>query len=59
MAVLGARSISLVMASLVFPLALASKNLPKVIRVKIIAADSKYRSMLYWLTKAMSPWPKP
>ena len=40
-AVCGARSISLLIASLVFPLDLASKYLPKVIRVKIVAADSK------------------
>ena len=40
-AVSGARPISLAMASEVRPLALASKNLPRVIRVRIMAAESK------------------
>ncbi len=43
-AVLGAKSISLAMASDVLPLERASRYLPKVIRPKIIAPDSKYKS---------------
>ena len=42
-AVLGARSTSLPMASAVLALERASRNLPTVIRVRIMAADSKYR----------------
>ena len=45
-AILGLRSISWRIASPVFPFALASRNLPTVISVRIIAADSKYRFML-------------
>ena len=44
-AVLGARSISFRMASPVLPLLRVSRYLPSVISVKIIAADSKYRSI--------------
>ena len=44
-AVLGARPISFSMASLVFPLLLASRYLPSVISAKIMAADSKYKSI--------------
>ena len=40
-AVLGARSISLVMASLVLDLERASSHLPKVISVRMVAAPSK------------------
>ena len=40
-AVLGARSISLVIASLVLPLLLVSRYLPSVMSARIIAADSK------------------
>ena len=40
-AVLGARSISRVMASLVLPLERVSRNLPRVISVRIMPADSK------------------
>ena len=43
-AVLGAISISLVMASLVFPLERASRYLPMLISARIMTADSKYRS---------------
>ena len=43
-AVLGARSISLLTASVVLLLETASKYFPTVIRVRIIAQDSKYRS---------------
>ena len=45
MAVLGERSMSLEMASVVLPFARASKYFPSVMRVRIIAADSKYRSI--------------
>ena len=44
-AVLGARSIRRVMAWEVLPLDRVSKNLPRVMRVRIMPADSKYRSM--------------
>ncbi len=43
-AVFGDRSISFVIASLVFPLERPSRYFPTVIRVRIIPADSKYRS---------------
>ena len=43
-AVLGTKSIIFLIDSEVFPLDLASKYLPSVINVKIIAADSKYKS---------------
>ena len=36
-----------------------TRNLPKVMRVRIIPADSKYRSIWYFATSAMSPWPRP
>ena len=58
-AVFGAKSISFVIASLVLPLARASRNLPKVISVKIIPADSKYKSIENRCTSAKSPCPKP
>ena len=41
MAVFGVRSISFFIASEVLPLALDSRNLPKVINVSITPADSK------------------
>ena len=44
-AVFGARSMSLDIASLVFPLDLSSRNLPRFISVRIIAEVSKYKSM--------------
>ncbi len=59
MAVFGDRSISLVMASLVLPLERLSRYFPTVIRVRIMPADSKYRSWEYCSTTAMSPWPRP
>ena len=59
MAVFGDRSMSLVMASLVFPLERLSRYFPTVIRVNIMPADSKYRSWEYCSTTAMSPWPRP
>ncbi len=59
MAVLGDRSMSLVMASLVFPFERLSRYFPTVIRVSIIPADSKYRSWEYCCTSAMSPCPRP
>ena len=43
-AVFGARFRSLLMASEVLPFARASKNLPRVISVRIVPAPSKYRS---------------
>ena len=46
-AVFGARSKSLLIASEVFPLDLASRYFPTVISVRIIDADSKYKSMWY------------
>ncbi len=58
-AVLGARSISFVTASLVLLLERVSRNFPTVIRVKIIPADSKYKSWLNWFTAAISPCPSP
>ena len=42
-AVLGARRIRLLRASVVFPLERASNSLPTVMRVRIMAADSKYK----------------
>ena len=45
-AVFGARSISFAIASEVFPFALASKNLPKLIRVSMVPALSKYISCI-------------
>ena len=44
-AVFGARSIKRAMACPVLPLERVSRNLPNVIKVKIMPADSKYRSM--------------
>ena len=58
-AVLGAKSIRRLMASPVLPLDRVSRNLPRVMRVRIMPADSKYRSMWYLVTSSMSPWPKP
>ena len=55
----GARSMSFSMAVLVLPLARASRNLPMSMRVTIMPADSKYRLVLYWATRAQSPWPMP
>ncbi|MPN08945.1 hypothetical protein SDC9_156233 [bioreactor metagenome] len=43
-AVFGARPISFFIASEVLPLVTDSKYLPKVIKVKIVAPDSKYNS---------------
>ena len=57
-AVLGERSISEVTASVVLPFARASKYLPKVISVRIIAADSKYRSIEAMCAASASPAPK-
>ena len=45
-AVLGARLISFSIASPVLPLLRVSRYLPSVISVKIIAADSKYKSII-------------
>ncbi|OQC73796.1 MAG: hypothetical protein BWX45_00287 [Deltaproteobacteria bacterium ADurb.Bin002] len=46
-AVSGARSMRLLIAFVVFPLLYASSVFPTVISVRIIAADSKYRSCRY------------
>ena len=45
-AVLGARSMSFVIASEVLPLARASMVLPMVMSVRIVPADSKYSSII-------------
>ena len=58
-AVLGARSIRRPMASLVLPLERVSRNLPRVMRVRIMPADSKYRSIDHRATRSASPWPSP
>ncbi len=58
-AVFGLRSISFSKALEVLPLERLSKYLPKVIRVRIMPADSKYRFMVCSSAKAGSPWPKP
>lgn len=58
-AVLGARSIRREMAWEVLPLERVSRNLPRVMRVRIMPADSKYRSMWYCSTRAQSLWPRP
>ncbi len=42
---MGVRSIRRVMASDVLPLARASRNLPRVMSVRIMPADSKYKSI--------------
>ena len=46
-AVLGASPINFLIACDVFPLEIASKYLPNVIKVKITAADSKYKCIAY------------
>ena len=56
-ALLGARSMSFEMASEVRPFARASKNLPSVISVSIMPADSKYSSCMKTSTVARSPSP--
>ena len=53
----GARSTSLAMASVVLPFARASKYLPSVMSVRIMAADSKYRSMAARCAACRSPAP--
>ena len=58
-AVLGDKSISFSIASLVFPLERVSKYLPTVINVNIMPEDSKYKSDAYLLTNSASPCPKP
>ena len=54
-AVLGARFINLVMASEVLPFARASSVFPNVISVRIMPADSKYKSIIKLWTAAISP----
>ena len=44
-------------ASVVLPLDMASSIFPIVIRVGIMAADSKYRFMPYFITVSWSPFP--
>ena len=58
-AVFGARFISLVIASEVFPFARASSVFPKVISVRIMPADSKYKSIIKLWTVIISPCPNP
>ena len=55
----GAKSMSFSRARLVCPLARASKYFPRVIRVTIMPADSKYKLVLYSFTNAKSPCPSP
>ena len=54
-AILGESFIRLFSASVVFPLERASSILPTVIKVRIIAADSKYSSSIYCIARALSP----
>ncbi len=58
-AVFGARSRSLESASFVFPLERVSKYFPNVINVRIVPADSKYKSIAYRCTNSICPCPKP
>ena len=58
-AVWGVRSIRLFSASVVRPLERASSSLPTVMRVRIMAADSKYKSWRYCITSASSPVDSP
>ena len=53
-AVFGDKSISFFIASEVLPFALASKNLPNVIKAKTTAADSKYKSIENCITMSIS-----
>ena len=55
----GARSISFSIALEVRPLERASSHFPKVIRVTIMPADSKYRFMRYKSARELSPWVRP
>ena len=54
-AVLGVRAISDLMALEVFPLDRLSSILPRVIKVTIIAAPSKYTSIKSFAAKSLSP----
>ena len=54
-AVFGTSFIKLFNASVVLPLEWDSSIFPTVINVKIIAADSKYNSIIYFITNASSP----
>ena len=54
-ALFGERSISALIASVVFLLARASKYFPRVMRVSIIPTDSKYRSWQKPCARAVSP----
>ena len=58
-AVSGASSVSFDIASLVFLLDLVSKYFPRVISVNIITADSKYKSIWYFITSSSFPTPNP
>ena len=58
-AVLGAKFISFVIASDVFPFARASSVFPNVISVRIMPADSKYKSIIKLWTVSISPCPNP
>ena len=54
-AIFGARSINFDREDLVLFLDFSSRYLPRVIRVKIMAEDSKYKFFLYTSTKSKSP----
>ena len=56
-ALFGARSIRLLTAFVVFPLLYASSIFPTVIKVRIIAADSKYMSCRQCIAISASPTP--
>ena len=58
-AVFGDKSISFVIASLVLPLERLSRYFPTVIRVRIMPADSKYKSWEYCSTTSICPCPSP
>ena len=52
----GARRIRLFSASVVFPFERASSVLPTVIRVRIMAADSKLNLSMYSIVSALLPF---
>ena len=56
-AVFGARRIRPLRASVVRPFDMASSSLPTVMRVGIMAADSKYRFIPYFITTSCRPFP--
>ena len=58
-AVFGDKSISFSIACDVFPFALDSRNFPRVMSASIIAADSKYKFIIYECANSLSPCPSP